>query len=436
MAILLLSPEARGLATLPTRLDDEEIVLETGTSGGLARLGVGGWSLVLVDAEFAGGSALDLIERISAGGMPVAVLARAPTLRLTLDAMRCGARDVLPLPPDPAKLRELLARCAGQTRATGTAVPAVDGAATIVGRSAGMLSAFTTVARVARSTATVLIRGESGTGKEMLARVTHEHGDRSKRPFVAVNCAAIPENLLESELFGHEKGAFTGAIARRIGRFERADGGTLFLDEIGDMSLALQAKILRVLQEREVERVGGDEPIAVDVRVIAATNRDLEADVRAGRFRDDLYYRLAVVVLTLPPLRERGEDIRLLTSHFVASYATLYARPIRVIAEETMTLLATHPWPGNVRQLRNALEQAVLMADGELLLPAHLPPEVRNPPTSDATETAVLLPLDELERRHIGRALAATGGHHGRAADLLGIHRNTLRRKLQAYGIA
>src|SRR5918998_5679828 len=209
-----------------------------------------------------------------------------------------------------------------------------------------MVSAFKTAAKVASSNATVLIQGESGTGKEVLARFLHEQSRRREGPFVAVNCAAIPEHLLESELFGHEKGAFTGAVARRAGRFERAHGGTLFLDEVGDMSLPLQAKILRAIQEREVERLGGEQPIAVDVRLVAATNRTLEDEVTAGRFREDLYYRLAVVVLTLPPLRERGDDIRLLAQHCIAKDAHARGWQVEAIATETLEFLRNYPWPG------------------------------------------------------------------------------------------
>jgi DNA-binding NtrC family response regulator len=339
-----------------------------------------------------------------------------------------------------------------------------------IGESGRMLTVVKTIARVADSTATVLLHGESGTGKELFARLLHEKSDRSTGPFVALNCAAIPETLLESELFGHEKGAFTGAVGRKMGRFERAHGGTLFLDEVGDLSLGAQAKVLRALQEREVERVGGEGVLRVDVRVVAATNKDLAREVALGRFREDLYYRLAVVVLTLPPLRERGDDIRLLAEHCVARFACEHRRATRAISREALTLLAAYAWPGNVRQLYNVLERAVLLAEGPVLLPAHLPPEVRAPvqgflggpaafgplptpshgfpsyatapsyatpgsgvPQQPTAPAEGLLPLGELERRHIAHALALTGGHLARAAELLGIHRNTLRRKLQEY---
>ena len=302
----------------------------------------------------------------------------------------------------------------------------------VIGMSVGVLNALRTARRVAASSATLLIQGESGTGKELLARVVHEESGRE--PFVAVNCAAIPENLLESELFGHEKGAFTGAIGRRIGRFERAHAGTLFLDEIGDMSPSMQAKILRVLQEHEVERVGGSRPVPVDVRVLAATNRDLAAEVAAGRFREDLYYRLAVVVVHLPPLRERGGDVEALARHFMAHFARRHGRAVEEIAPDAMALLRAYRWPGNVRQLGNVIEGSLLVADGPILLPEHLPPTLRAA-AEDADSVAApgehLLPLREMERLHIHRALIRTGDNLVQAAELLGIHRNTLRDKLR-----
>lgn len=307
--------------------------------------------------------------------------------------------------------------------------------ASIIGRSPGLHAALEMALQVADSTATVLIEGESGTGKELLARMLHEHGSRSAGPFVAVNCAAIPEHLLESDLYGHERGAFTGAVARRVGRFERASGGTLFLDEVGDMSLAMQAKILRALQEQEIERVGGEASIPVDVRLVAATNRDLAAEVAAGHLRDDLYYRLAVVVIHLPPLRERGEDVELLAEYYAEHFAGKYRRPVERMADDTLALLRAYPWPGNIRQLRNAVERAVLLTDGPVLRPGHLPPEITSAtaPGHGTPADGEFLPLREMELRHIRRALALTDGNLCHAAEILGIHRNTLRQKLQRH---
>ncbi|MBW3570965.1 MAG: sigma-54 dependent transcriptional regulator [Gemmatimonadetes bacterium] len=332
---------------------------------------------------------------------------------------------------------------AGQTH-TYTAVARSRGAPArartpLVGSSVGMMGALSVARRVAPSLAGVLVQGESGTGKELLARIIHDQGLRAGGPFVAVNCAAITETLLETELFGHERGAFTGAVARRVGRFERASGGTLFLDEVGDMSPAMQAKILRALQENEIERVGGDVPVQVDVRVVAATNRDLLAEVLAGRFREDLYYRLAVVTVHLPALRERGNDVELLARHFASEYAGELGRPVPLIADATLGFLRAYAWPGNVRQLRNVIQRALLVQDGDTLLPEHLAPEVRGdagPARPDAPHAAdgPFLSLREVEERHIRRALSLTDGNLGHAAEILGIHRNTLRQKLRRIG--
>ncbi|HET9439149.1 MAG TPA: sigma-54 dependent transcriptional regulator [Longimicrobiales bacterium] len=437
MAVLALTGSPAALAPISAELGDQELCIETRPSQGVLRAQEDHWSVILVDAEFADAGSLDIVERLATNGRAVAVMTRTPSLRLTLDAMDRGARDVLSLPLDANKLRELVLRCRKMVMRGADVEPAPgETSDTMIGDSARMLEAFKSVARVARSNATVLIRGESGTGKELIARTLHERSLRARAAFVAVNCAAIPEALLESELFGHEKGAFTGAVARRIGRFERATGGTVFLDEIGDMSLPLQAKILRVLQEREIERVGGAAPIPVDVRLIAATHRDLEQDVKSGRFREDLYYRIAVVSVQLPPLRERGDDLRLLAEHYRARYAREYRRPVQGIAREALEILRAYHWPGNVRQLRNVIESAVLQADGDVLLPGHLPLESLRPKTESYDGEAPLLTLTELERRHIKRVLAESGGQMNVAADILGIHRNTLRRKLTEYGIA
>ena len=373
-----------------------------------------------------------------------AVLVSAPraTLEVTLDAQRSGAVAVLAEPIQPDELANELAHLFGTSRR----VPlpdhsAGDGAVQILGSSPPIARVFDGIARVANTTATVLITGESGTGKELVARMLHEASDRSRGPFVAVNCAAIPEHLLESELFGHERGAFTGALTQKPGRFERADRGTLFLDEIGDMSLVLQAKILRVLEEREVERVGGTKPLTVDVRVVAATNRALAQRIADGEFREDLYYRLAVIQLELPPLRERAGDIELLALRFAASFAHAYARPVRWISEEALRRIRAYSWPGNVRELRNVMDRAVLLGRGSTLSVQDLRLGDDAPRASPrgapdvSSDYAATLTLAEVEARHIGRVLKHTGGHLGEASRVLGIHRNTLTRKLQEYGI-
>jgi DNA-binding NtrC family response regulator len=438
LRVLLLDADRGVGRTLEPELNGTELQTAQTLSEGLRLVSQGQWDLILLDADFSG-AGLELLGRLHADGgpTPVVLLAQNPSMDLAMEAIRQGAHDVLPKPLPRGRVREILVGIEEVRRLRPLPEATGDDSA-IVGASAGMMSVYKSVARAASSDATVLVLGESGTGKEMVARVLHSRSRRARGQFVAINCAAIPENLLESELFGHEKGAFTGAIGRRIGRFERASGGTLFLDEIGDMSLALQSKILRALQEREIERVGGSSAVPIDVRIVAATNRDLQAAVAEGRFREDLYYRLAVVSLTLPPLRERGPDLDLLASHFVAHYAREHARPVRAVAEEVFSALRAHPWPGNVRQLRNAMERAVVMSDGEVLLPQHLPPDILHPPARAAAQESGEMPLvtlEEMEKRMIARALRETQDNLTTAAERLGIHRNTLRRKIAEYGI-
>jgi PAS domain S-box-containing protein len=306
----------------------------------------------------------------------------------------------------------------------------------IVGRSPALLAVLDKVGRVAATDATVLITGETGTGKELIARAIHSNSRRAARPLIKVNCAALPAGLVESELFGHEKGAFTGAIARRIGRFELADGGTLFLDEVGELPLETQAKLLRVLQEREIERVGGGAAIPVDVRIIAATNRDLIRAVREGTFREDLYYRLGVFPIPLPPLRDRTEDLPLLVHSLVARLAVRIGKRIEGVGAQAMGRLAAYRWPGNIRELENVLERAVILAANPIL---DLEIEATPPPTLAPTADASPPSLEEVERRHILAILGRTNwvieGPRG-AASLLGLHPNTLRSRLKKLGIA
>jgi PAS domain S-box-containing protein len=304
----------------------------------------------------------------------------------------------------------------------------------IVGRSPALLAMHDKVSRVAPTDATALITGETGTGKELIARAIHSHGHRAAKPLIKLNCAALPAGLIESELFGHEKGAFTGALARRIGRFELADGGSLFLDEVGDLPLETQAKLLRVLQEREIERLGGGTPIPIDVRIISATNRDLLEDVRAGKFREDLYYRLSVFPIALPPLRDRVEDIPLLVRFLVDKFATRTGRRLDGVSPETMRRLVAYPWPGNIRELENVIERAAILATGPTLeVDAELAtgPSVRAEDPSDCS-------LEAVERRHIIAVLRQThwviDGPRG-AAQVLGLHPNTLRSRLKKLGV-
>lgn len=376
--------------------------------------------------------------RAAAGRPQLVALADHPAMGLVLHAERLGVQDLLPLPVQRHAFARVIERLHTAISEVSLPLPdpGVDTDFSLVGRSPAMLEVYKVIAQVTPSTATVLLQGESGTGKELVARAVHDHGPRASHPFVAVNCAAIPENLLESELFGHEKGSFTGAVARRIGRVEQAIGGTLFLDEIVDMSLPLQAKILRALQEREIERIGGTDVIPVDVRVIAASNRDLRGAIAAGRFREDLYYRLAVVTIRLPQLRERGDDLLLLVAHFTQEFAARAGKKITAITDRALEVLRGHEWVGNVRELRNVVERAVIMANGDTLRLEHLPDELRGErgDLPDRT-TGAILTLAEAEARHIARVLAHTGGQIGAAAEHLGIHRNTLTRKIKEYGL-
>jgi DNA-binding NtrC family response regulator len=307
----------------------------------------------------------------------------------------------------------------------------------IVGRSPQMLQVYKTVARVAESRSTVLIAGESGTGKELVARAIHFNSPRSSKPYVAVDCGSLAETLLESELFGHVRGAFTGAVTNKKGLFEEADNGTCFLDEVGDISLAMQAKLLRVIQEHEIKRVGGTETTKIDVRIIAATNKNLEELVAEKKFREDLFYRLNVVSIHLPPLRERLDDIPFLADHFLRKYAAENEKPVSRISAEVLDLLLRYQWPGNVRELENVIERAVTLSPHSLILPEDLPRRLRVEPSEiSATSLPSQVSLTELEKIYIKKVLEETGGNKKRAADILGIDRRTLYRMAARYGIS
>ena len=351
--------------------------------------------------------------------------AAAPTRTRRWRAIRAGAREFLPLPPDPELIAAILQAAAGETHA-------------LIVRDPAMAAAVRRAEQVAGSEASVLITGESGTGKEVLARHIHRRSRRASGPFVALNCAAIPENLLESELFGHEKGAFSGAIARRVGKFEAADGGTLLLDEISEMDIRLQAKLLRALQEREIDRLGGAAPVRVNVRILATTNRDLPAEVARGTFREDLYFRLNVVSLRIPPLRERPGDIAALAEHFAHHYAEVNGLPDRRLSAIALTRLASHPWRGNVRELENTLHRAVLLAEGDAIGPEaiELGPQAQagtTPLTPGGITSLVGKTMHEVERDLILETLGHTLGNRTHAATILGISIRALRNKLRDY---
>jgi DNA-binding NtrC family response regulator len=366
--------------------------------------------------------------------------------KIAVEAMKLGAEDYVPKPFDNDEIRLVVRRAlerthlARENRMLRARVEREYGMGSLVGRGPAMRAVFETIRKVAETDLTVLVRGESGTGKELVAQALHQASLRRSGPFVAVNCAAISRELVESELFGHEKGAFTGADARRIGRFEAAHGGTIFLDEIGDMAPDTQAKVLRVLQERSFERVGGVKPIAVDVRVVAATHRDLEKDVASGRFREDLYYRLKVVEVRLPALRERPEDLPALAERFLAQVGERLGRPKKRLTPDALAALAGHAWPGNARELRNTIEQSVVLATGDEIGAADLmiggaPAATRGAlaerPFAEAKRAAV----EGFEREFLLRALRANGGNVSRTAEAIGMVRQSLQQKIRELGL-
>jgi DNA-binding NtrC family response regulator len=418
----------------------------------LAALAPGGWSASLVSFDH---EAVDesLLTRLAATDTRGALflVARATSVDRVIAAERAGAVSVLSAPPSDAELRREVrpiveepgevALTEGGEASAGKARPEVAADGGVIGSSRELMDVFRVVARVASTPVTVLITGESGTGKELVARALHEQGVRRDKPFIAVNCAAIPDTLLEAELFGYEKGAFTGAVAASDGRFGRAHGGTLFLDEIGELSLPLQAKLLRVLETGDVERLGGGRPITVDVRVVAATNQPLRERVASGRFREDLLFRLAVVEVELPPLRRRAEDVLPLVSHFATHFSKRYGRPVQAMSQAAREKLATYPWPGNVRELRNVMDRAVLLARGGVIRSIDVRTGADAPRTSPVDQGeggvgyAPTMSLRDVEAAHVRRVLEHTKGHMGEAAAILGVHRNTMTMKVREHGI-
>ena len=390
--------------------------------------------MVDYDLDIAGLIAANESERIR---VPVVACGMSPDPRRAADAIRAGAKEFIPLPPDAELIAAVLAAVATDDRPLLAADPAMQAVLKLADQVAG-------------SEASLLITGESGVGKEVMARYVHQKSRRADKPFISVNCAAIPENLLESELFGHEKGAFTGALARRIGKFEEADSGTLLLDEISEMDARLQAKLLRAIQEREIDRVGGSKPVKVDIRILATSNRDLAQCVREGTFREDLLYRLNVVNLRLPPLRERPGDIMVLAEHFAKKYAAANGLPDRPISAEARRRLATHRWPGNVRELENAMHRAVLLSSGaevdeaSIRLPDGQPMSGGSDPAAHAVQAAygaveaaarelVGRTVAEVEQQLILDTLTHCLGNRTHAANILGISIRTLRNKLKEY---
>jgi len=412
--------------------------------GAIEAVQEGPFDLVLMDirmVKVSGLQALNAIKEINPA-IPVIIMTAYSSVETAIDAMKKGAYEYLtkPLDFDELRLKMEQAMDHSMLREENRRLRELVGdrfdSGSIIGRSPAMVRLLETTARAANSDATVLITGESGTGKEMIAGAIHFNSPRRDRSFIKMNCAAISEGLLESELFGHEKGSFTGALRRREGSFKQADSGTLFLDEVSEMSLAMQVKLLRVLQEKEFTRVGGEEVIRVDVRIIAATNKDLPALVREGGFREDLYYRLNVINLSVPPLRERREDIPLLAGHFLKMFSEKNGKPVKGYTPQAMDKLIRHPWPGNVREMMNTIESAVVLSSSTYLREGDIPAFREELATAVPPEAPDDLSLDEMERSTIMTSLESGRGNKSEAARKLGITRATLHKKLKKYGVS
>ena len=445
--ILVVDDDVNARTALAELLRDEGFEVETAADAfkALGKYDTFAPHLVLTDLKMPGMDGIELVKKLHAMEDPAAVVVMTAfgAVSSAVEAMRAGAVEYLTKPLNFDELLVVIDRVL-ETQALRTETRQLrqrlrDKVAprNIVGASPAMNRIFEVVDQVAPSKATVLITGESGTGKELIASAIHQRSPRAQRPFIKLHCAALAESLLESELFGHERGAFTGAVQRRDGRFQMADGGTLFLDEIAEISPAVQVKLLRFLQEHEFERVGSGQTMRVDVRVIAATNKNLLEEVAKGRFREDLFYRLNVVALEMPPLRERKSDIPALAKFFVDRYATENGKPVDSIAPEAIDLLAAYDWPGNVRELENAIERAVVLAPGNVIEARHLPAAVK--PSTHLEGGAPPIPgstLAEIEKYAILETLKATGGSTSKAAEMLGISVRTIQYRLHEYSAA
>jgi len=443
-ATLLVADDDPGLRESLERTLTREgyrVVLASDGRAALERVQAGGVDLIVTDLRMPGLTGLELLRAAKAimPDVDVILLTAFGTVEEAVKAMKDGAYDFLTKPFRREQLIKLVDKALErrdlieQNRALKKQLEDIRAKGQMIGASPSFRRMLTLVEQIADSSATILIQGESGTGKELVARTIHELSARRNGPFVAVNCAALPETLLESELFGYEKGAFTGAAGRKEGRFELANGGTLFLDEVADLSLVTQPKILRVLQEGEFERLGGTRSLQVDVRIVAATNQDLPEMVKEKRFREDLYYRLNVITVRVPPLRERHEDIRVLAQHYLRVYAAKNGRKLEGFSNEALERLESYAWPGNVRELENLIERTVLLARKDRIDAEDLPEEVagvKRPPR-DAILELVGTPLDEIEQRLLDETLRITGGNKTQAAKLLGIDVRTVARKLE-----
>jgi two-component system nitrogen regulation response regulator GlnG len=457
----LIPAQVRQLFPAPDHRVD---VAATGQAG-LERVRAEPPDVILLDLRLPDQSGLDIYQQIRGldARIPVIFITTGKMADAAIEAMKQGAYDYLFKPLDLHQLGRAVGEALDVVRmmrepaVVAEALPEQDVEGAIIGACPAMREVYKAIGRVAAQDVPVLITGETGTGKELVARAIYQHGKRARAPFLALNCASIPENLLESELFGHEKGAFTGADRRRIGKFEQCHGGTIFLDEVGDMPSALQAKVLRLLQEQAFERIGGNETVQTDVRLIAATHRDLRALSEEGRFRLDLYYRLNVFTIHLPPLRERVEDLMPLVQHYLRRFSRVLGREVREVAPEALERLRRHSWPGNIRELQSVLKQALLKATGGALLPAFLPalagepvrPETETRSAAEDPKLEISIRLDhdadqcdlyaevhrQVDRVLLARVLEETGGNQNQAARRLGIARETLRRRLRELGL-
>jgi two-component system response regulator AtoC len=453
--ILVVDDEAnlRKVLAAILRKDGYEVAVAEDGEQAMAEFEKNGADVIISDLVMPKMGGMDILTRIRTqkSSVPVIIITAHGTVDSAVEAIKLGAFDYITKPFEHAEIRAVVAKAA-RTQEANQGHVAPDGSArkSIVGGGARMEEIFKVIDKVADTPSTVLITGESGTGKELVATALHQGSSRRDRPLVKINCAAIPKDLMESELFGYERGAFTGAVSSKPGRFELADGGTLFLDEIGEVPIEMQVKLLRVLQESEFERVGGIKTTRVDVRLIAATNRDLEKETEAGRFRKDLFYRLNVVPIVLPPLRDRADDIPQLVTHFIEKYNKRLNKKIEGITDEAMLLLQAWPWPGNIRELENLMERVLLFADGPRIESRDLPEGVRGgmqaAPTVTATGATAVpgeTPLKdflkqkqaEIEKSFIVQALAKTEGNVTRAAKLLQISRKSLQTKMKEFGL-